>query len=140
MALHDGVLRAQTDRANREGNQSSPHVQIWALDSTGAGPDPGREIVVLGNCPTATRSPTGRQVIGRNGRVTVLRSRSAAGLDLGAARRHRCATGPQRGNVVLQGNDGNRVDSVTDGRPGSPAAGPLRLVSAATRTCRTGSA
>jgi uncharacterized protein YukJ len=35
MALQYGVLRARFDRAKREDNQSSPHLQIRVLDSTG---------------------------------------------------------------------------------------------------------
>ena len=35
MGLEYGVLRARPDRAKREGNGSTPHLQIRAVDATG---------------------------------------------------------------------------------------------------------
>lgn len=79
-----------------------------------AGADPGHEVVVLGNCTTAPRKLVGWQLVDRNGRVTDLDIEIGAGesalvpLD---------GTGVQLGNgggnVVLQDDRGDQVDSVT---------------------------
>jgi uncharacterized protein YukJ len=78
------------------------------------GADPGHEVVVLGNCATAPQKLVGWQLVDRNGRVTDLDIEIGAGesalvpLD---------GTGVQLGNgggnVVLQDDRGDQVDSVT---------------------------
>ena len=79
-----------------------------------AGSDPGLEVVVLGNCATTPEKLAGWQLVDRNGRVTDLDIEIGAGesvlvpLD---------GTGVQLGNgggnVVLQDDQGDQVDSVT---------------------------
>ena len=79
-----------------------------------AGPDPGQEAIVIGNCATAAQSLQGWQLIDRNGRVTKLDNdipggaSAIVGLD-GAG----VQLGNNGGNLVLRDAQGNQVDSVT---------------------------
>jgi hypothetical protein len=45
------------------------------------------------------------------------------------ARRHRCAARQQRGNLVLQDDQANQVDSVTYSAADATGRGPLRALS-----------
>ena len=79
-----------------------------------AGPDPGREILVLANCATGAQSLAGWRLVDRNGRVTILDVEIGGGastlLTLDGAG---VQLGNSGGNVVLQDSQGNQVDSVT---------------------------
>lgn len=81
-----------------------------------AGADPGREVVVLGNCATDAQALDGWQLVDRNGRATALNVKIAPGA---SALIPLDGTGVQLGNnggnVVLQDDQGNMVDSVTYG-------------------------
>jgi uncharacterized protein YukJ len=78
------------------------------------GADPGLEALVLGNCATVTQQLSGWRLVDRNGRSTVLDFEIAGGesafvpLDGSGVQ-----LGNNGGNVVLQDNHGNQVDSVT---------------------------
>ena len=79
-----------------------------------AGSDPGLEAVVLGNCATTTQSVHGWQLVDRNGRVTKLDTEIPAGASAvmaldGAG----VQLGNNGGNLILQDDRGNQVDSVT---------------------------
>jgi uncharacterized protein YukJ len=78
------------------------------------GPDPGREVVVLGNTATGRQSLTGWRLIDRNGRVTVFDVEVEGGASaLVSLDGTGVQLGNNGGNVVLQDDQGNLVDSVT---------------------------
>jgi hypothetical protein len=78
------------------------------------GSDPGREAVVLGNCGTTTQSVHGWQLIDRNGRVTKLDVEIPAGASaIVALDGSGVQLGNNGGNLVLQDDQANQVDSVT---------------------------
>jgi Uncharacterized conserved protein (DUF2278)/Lamin Tail Domain len=92
-----------------------------------AGPDPGREIVVLGNCATTAQKLAGWRLVDRNGRDTVLDIEIDAGASVlvpldGTG----VQLGNNGGNVVLQDDSGNQMDSVTYGA--QEAGAPDRFV------------
>jgi uncharacterized protein YukJ len=92
-----------------------------------AGPDPGLEIVVLGNCSTSEQALAGWRLVDRNGRVTALDEHIAAGAStLVALDGTGVQLGNNGGNIVLQDNQGNQVDSVTYGA--QDASAPDRFV------------
>ena len=79
-----------------------------------AGSDPGREAVVLGNCATTTQSVHGWQLIDRNGHVTKLDAEIPAGASaIVALDGSGVQLGNNGGNLVLQDDQANQVDSVT---------------------------
>jgi uncharacterized protein YukJ len=79
-----------------------------------AGADPGHEAVVLANCATTTQSVHGWQLVDRNGHVTKLDAEIPGGasaivtLDGSGVQ-----LGNNGGNLVLQDDHANQVDSVT---------------------------
>jgi hypothetical protein len=78
------------------------------------GPDPGREVVVLGNTATGRQSLTGWRLVDRNGRVTVFDVEVEGGASaLVSLDGTGVQLGNNGGNVVLQDDQGNLVDSVT---------------------------
>jgi uncharacterized protein YukJ len=79
-----------------------------------AGSDPGLEAVVLGNCATTTQSVHGWQLIDRNGHVTKLDTELPAGASaIVALDGSGAQLGNNGGNLVLQDDQANQVDSVT---------------------------
>jgi hypothetical protein len=79
-----------------------------------AGSDPGLEAVVLGNRATTTQSVHGWQLIDRNGRVTKLDTEIPAGASaIVALDGSGVQLGNNGGNLVLQDDQANQVDSVT---------------------------
>jgi uncharacterized protein YukJ len=79
-----------------------------------AGSDPGLEAVVLGNCATASQSVHGWQLIDRTGRVTKLDAEIPAGASaIVALDGSGVQLGNNGGNLVLQDDQANQVDSVT---------------------------
>jgi uncharacterized protein YukJ len=79
-----------------------------------AGNDPGLEAVVLGNLATTTQSFHGWQLIDRNGRVTKLDAEIAAGASaIVSLDGSGVQLGNNGGNLILQDDQGNQVDSVT---------------------------
>lgn len=79
-----------------------------------AGSDPGLEAVVLGNCATTAHSVHGWQLVDRNGHTTKLDADIPAGasaivtLDGSGVQ-----LGNNGGNLILQDDQTNQVDSVT---------------------------
>jgi hypothetical protein len=79
-----------------------------------SGADPGHEAIVIGNLATTEVSLHGWQLMDRNGHVTKLDAQLAGGasavltLDGSGAQ-----LGNNGGNLVLQDDHGNQVDSVT---------------------------
>src|SRR5258705_8372249 len=79
-----------------------------------AGSDPGLEAVVLGNCATTTQSGHGWQLVDRNGRVTKLDAEISAGASaIVSLDGSGVQLGNSGGNLVLQDDQANQVDSVT---------------------------
>jgi uncharacterized protein YukJ len=79
-----------------------------------AGSDPGHEAVVLGNCATTTQSVHGWQLVDRNGRVTKLDADIPGGAStIVALDGSGVQLGNNGGNLVLQDDQANQVDSVT---------------------------
>ena len=79
-----------------------------------AGSDPGLEAVVLGNCATTTQSVHGWQLGDRNGRVTKLDAEIPAGASaIVALDGSGVQLGNNGGNLVLQNDQANQVDSAT---------------------------
>jgi uncharacterized protein YukJ len=79
-----------------------------------AGSDPGLEAVVLGNCATTAQSVHAWQLIDRNGRVTKLDAEVPGGASaIVALDGSGVQLGNNGGNLVLQDDQGNQVDSVT---------------------------
>jgi uncharacterized protein YukJ len=93
---------------------SVPAVYLERALLNPAGPDPGHEAIVIGNCATVTQSLHGWQLVDRNGRATKLDAdvpggaSAIVGLD-GAG----VQLGNDGGNLVLRDAQGNQVDSVT---------------------------
>ena len=79
-----------------------------------AGSDPGSEAIVLGNCATTTQSVHGWQLVDRNGHVTKLDSEIPAGASaIVSLDGSGVQLGNNGGNLVLQDDQSNQVDSVT---------------------------
>jgi uncharacterized protein YukJ len=79
-----------------------------------AGSDPGHEAVVLGNCATTTQSVHGWQLVDRNGHTTKLDADIPAGASaIVALDGSGVQLGNNGGNLILQDNQANQVDSVT---------------------------
>jgi uncharacterized protein YukJ len=92
-----------------------------------SGADPGREAIVIGNLAATEVSLHGWQLMDRNGHVTKLDAQLAGGasavltLDGSGAQ-----LGNNGGNLVLQDDHGNQVDSIT--YSAAEAAGVNRFV------------
>ena len=114
MALEYGVLRARPDLAKREDGGSTPHLQIRALDATG---QPRRVAVNVQSddgSATTTQSVHGWQLVDRNGRVTKLDAEIPAGASaIVALDGSGVQLGNNGGNLVLQDDQADQVDSVT---------------------------
>jgi hypothetical protein len=79
-----------------------------------AGSDPGLEVVVLGNYTTTPQSVHGWQLIDRNGRTTKLDAEIPAGASaMVALDGSGVQLGNNGGNLVLQNDQANHIDSVT---------------------------
>ncbi|MBB3606634.1 uncharacterized protein YukJ [Mycolicibacterium sp. BK556] len=78
------------------------------------GTDPGREVVVLGNLTTATKSLRGWQLVDLNGRVTKLDVEIPSGASaIVTLNGSGVQLGNSGGNLILQDDQTAQVDSVT---------------------------
>ena len=91
---------------------STVYLERALINPTGS--DPGHEVVVIGNCATGRTSLTGWRLIDRNGAATIVNAELDGGASvLVALDGAGVQLGNNGGNLVLQDDHGNQVDSVT---------------------------